>query len=121
MRVGDVNLDYHQFRIVIEAQRFDVLVDQGQLVRRRAVRRQRGQAQRRKQGVLDRPEERAGRFRQCWQDEFDTHAAMLIRSADAAAARSGARRINCGADGALGSGLQCSIGSGQRHPTTPCS
>ena len=53
-----------------------MLVDQGDVVVFAQVRRQRGEAEWRKERVLDRPEERAGGFGQRWQDEQGFHSLL---------------------------------------------
>ena len=94
--VGDVHLDHHQFRIVVEAQGFHMLVDQSQFIGRLAISREGRQPQRRKQRILDRPEVGAGRFGQCRQDELDTHEAMLIPVVAQFAPQSGRNRTSWG-------------------------
>jgi hypothetical protein len=79
---GDVDLDHHQVRAVVDAERLDVLVLQVHLGIGRQVARQRGEAEGRKQRVLDRPEERAQRLGQRRQDHLHAHGATSGRHHD---------------------------------------
>ena len=72
VRVGDVNLDHHEVRAVIGIERFNVLVDDYRLIVRRQVRGERGQTERREQGVFDRAPIRAGRFGERGEHKLDT-------------------------------------------------
>jgi hypothetical protein len=72
--VGDVDLDRHQVRLIVQAKRLDVLVDDHGLVLRTQAGGQRRQAQRREQRVLDWPPGSRGGFDQGGQDELDAHA-----------------------------------------------
>ena len=75
----DIHLNHHQIGFVVEAQFLDVLVLNLDLVVGTQITGERGQAQRRKQRILDRPPERAGGFGQCGQDHFDFHVPNLAR------------------------------------------
>jgi hypothetical protein len=78
-RIGDVDLHDHEIGAVVERQRLDVLVDEVHLVVGAEISRQRRQAQRWEQAVLDRAEERAGGLRQGGQDELDLHGIVSMR------------------------------------------
>jgi hypothetical protein len=75
IRRGDVDLDHHQVRLVVEGEPLDVLVLNGDPVVIRKMSRERGQAERRKQRVLDGVEEGTGGFSESGQDHLDGHAA----------------------------------------------
>ena len=79
--VGDVDLDHDQVGPVVGIERLDVLVDDHGLVVRRQVRGQRGQAERREQGVFDRAPIGAGRFGERGEDELDAKPAERGRHA----------------------------------------
>ena len=51
--VGDVDLDHHQVRLIVEVERLDVFVLQRDVERGIEIRRQRREAERRKKRVLD--------------------------------------------------------------------
>src|SRR6187397_579767 len=68
--VRDVDLNDDEVGMVIEIDRLDVLVLDGCLDVGVEIRRERGEAERREQGVLDRPPVRAGGFSQGRQDEL---------------------------------------------------
>jgi hypothetical protein len=69
--VGDVNLNDHQVRLVVQGEPLDVLVVQGNLQIRIEIRGERGQTKRGKQRVLDRPPIRTRRFGQGRKNELD--------------------------------------------------
>src|SRR5205823_7019837 len=60
--VRDVDLNQHQIGLIVKGERLHVLVDELQAVIRVEKRRQRGEAERRKQRVFDRPPIGAGGF-----------------------------------------------------------
>ena len=74
---GDVDLDDHQIGLVVQVERLDVLVLQGDLVVLIQVTRQGGQPERREERILDRSPEGAGGFGQGGQDQLDFHAVYL--------------------------------------------
>lgn len=69
-RVRDVDLDDDEVGRVVGVERRDVLVHQHRLVLRPEIGRERGKAERREQGVLDRTPVRAGGLGQRRQDEL---------------------------------------------------
>jgi len=72
----DVRLDDHQVgSVVLDVEALDVLVEDPHLVVVAQIAGQRGEAERRKQRVLDGPEERALRLRQRGQDHRHSHTA----------------------------------------------
>jgi hypothetical protein len=75
--VGDVDLDDNQVRDIVECQRLDMLVLDDRAIVRIEIGGERGKAERRKQRVLDRPEERTGRLGQRRQDELDAQRSGL--------------------------------------------
>ena len=75
--VGDVDLDDDEIGLVVSGQPLDVLVDDHRLVVRREVGGERGQAERRKERVLDGAPVRTGRFRQRGEDELDAKRARV--------------------------------------------
>ena len=73
--IGDVDLDDHEIGVVVQVERLHVLVLQGDVEIRVEIGRQRGQAERRKQRVLDGPPGRARGFGQRGKDQlYATHA-----------------------------------------------
>ena len=77
-RVGDVDLDDDEIGTVVEIERRDMLVLDDRLVVRSEIGGERGQTERRKERVLDRPPVRAGRFGQRRQDELDAQRSPLM-------------------------------------------
>src|ERR1700722_2205200 len=69
--IGDVNLDHDQLRRVTKRERLHMLVHNGGVVIGREVGGERGQAQRRKQRILDGAPIRIARLFQGGQNEFD--------------------------------------------------
>jgi hypothetical protein len=70
----DVGLDHHQVGLVVEVERFDVLVLERDLIVVVEIAGQRGEAEGREQRVFDRPEERALRLGEGGENELDAHA-----------------------------------------------
>lgn len=73
--VGDVDLNHHQVRAIREVQPLNMFVLDARIVVRPKVRRKRGEAERRKQRVLDGTPVRAGGFGERREDELDVQAA----------------------------------------------
>ena len=69
--VGDVDLNDHQIRCVVERERFHMLVHNHGAVVRRQIGGERGQAQRREERVLNRTPVRIGGLSERGQDELD--------------------------------------------------
>src|SRR5687768_17277217 len=78
----DVYLDDDELGTVVEVQRLDVLVMKTGLVVFAEVPRERGQSQRRKQGVLDGTEEGALGLREGGENELDAHARESVSDAN---------------------------------------
>ena len=78
-RAGDVDLDRHQVGRVSGRERLNVLVGDFRFVLRRQIGGERGQAERRKERVLDRAEERAGGLGERRKDEFHAHAGCSMK------------------------------------------
>ena len=75
--VGDVDLDDHQIRLVVQVERLDVLVLQGDLVIFIQITRQGSQPERREERIFDRSPEGAGGFGQSGQYQLDFHTFHL--------------------------------------------
>jgi hypothetical protein len=73
VRRCDVDLDYDEVRLIVEIEDFNVFILQGDLIVSAEISCECSKPQWRKEGVLDRTEERARGLRQCWQDQLDTH------------------------------------------------
>ena len=73
--VGDVDLDDDEVGRVVERERLDVLVDDDDLVVRREIGSERGEAEGREQRVLDGTPVRIGSLSKRGQDELDVEAA----------------------------------------------
>jgi hypothetical protein len=73
--VGDVDLNHHEIRPVVELQRRHVLVFEHGFVAGRQIRGQGGEAERRKERVLDGPPVRAGRLGEGGEDEPGSNVA----------------------------------------------
>ena len=73
LRRRDVDRHHDEVRVVVERQTLDVLVLELGLVVGIEVAGERGEPERREQGVLDRPEARIRRLQQRGQDELDLH------------------------------------------------
>ncbi len=71
---GDIGLDNDQFGLVAEVELLDMLVLQGNFVRRIQIPCQGCQAERGEEGILYGTKQRARRFGERWQDEFNSHA-----------------------------------------------
>src|SRR5215472_15132018 len=78
-----VDLSDHQVRLVVQNEPLDVLVGEHDFIVRVEVARERDKTQRREQGVLDRTEERRGRFGECGQDHPHTRMAAAHTGATA--------------------------------------
>src|SRR6185437_13901909 len=70
VRIGDVNLDDHKIRAVVESEWLYVLVFDDGTVIRREICGQRGESEWRKERVLNRTPVRIGRFGQCGKNEL---------------------------------------------------
>ncbi len=75
---GDIDLDHHQVGLVVQVKGFHVLVLDADLILRVQITGQGCQAQGRKERILDRPPEWAGRFGQGRQDHLNFHRAFLL-------------------------------------------
>ena len=69
--VRDVDLDHHQVRLILEIERLDVFVLQGDVQRGIEIRRQRREAERREQRGTDGSPVGAGGFGERGKDQFD--------------------------------------------------
>src|SRR5581483_3623153 len=94
----DIDLNHHQVRLVVEVEPFDVLILDVDLVVRIEVAGQRGEAEWGKQRVLDRPEERTGRFGERGKDHFHLHRALSSRTIETSRScgpSSSTKKIRC--------------------------
>ena len=80
--VRDVDLDDDDVGGVVDRQRLDVLVDDPRPVVGGQIRGERGEAERREQGVFDRAPMGAGRFRESREDELYAEQPVCARHLD---------------------------------------
>ena len=76
--IGDVGLDHHEIRPVVEGERLDMFVHENRLFVWREKRRERGEAERWKQRVLDRTPIGAGRFGQGGKNQLDSEMSHTL-------------------------------------------
>jgi hypothetical protein len=70
IRIGDVDLDDDEIGRIVERERLDVFVFEDGAIVGVQIGGERGETERRKERVFDRPEERAGGFGEGGKDEF---------------------------------------------------